>query len=433
MGHFKRPFDRLRAVLSEVEGRTPGPRAALVGAGLMWLGVVIVAGAHAPTRQDNSIAPNTATASAPKSTSPTPADPAKANANEYLGEEKCLECHEDQKAYHGTPHGRARNPRTPAAKNTLRELPRSWPGARGRGRRRTKIKDPKTLAPREVGETCTDLPQPQRSQRLGRRQARLAQHLMPDLPQRARAEIARRPAQDRERHGNLRAVPRTRGEQGAPVVAHAGARRDKMECTTCHNPHGSQNVKMLREGNSINEACATCHAEKRGPFLWEHAAGRENCVTCHDPHGSNNERMLVAKLPMLCQRCHVSSRHPATIYDNTQVNVTRATGSSGAPASTATQMIHGSNHPVRRKCSCGKRRRMTMRTRTMILIGALLASAPLAAAQDSGTTPSGANAQTVAAPTQGAPAARPSPDVPVASTPKLGTIDFGFRGYQRRR
>ena len=119
-----------------------------------------------------------------------------------------------------------------------------------------------------------------------------------------------------------------------------------MECTTCHNPHGSQNVKMLREGNSINEACATCHAEKRGPFLWEHAVGRENCVTCHDPHGSNNERMLVAKLPMLCQRCHVHSRHPATDLRQHADQQPRATGSSAARASTATQMVHGSNHPT---------------------------------------------------------------------------------------
>src|SRR4029078_11261152 len=40
-----------------------------------------------------------------------------------------------------------------------------------------------------------------------------------------------------------------------------------LECTPCHNPKASQNVKMLREGTSINEAGATCHAEKRGPFL----------------------------------------------------------------------------------------------------------------------------------------------------------------------
>ena len=70
-----------------------------------------------------------------------------------------------------------------------------------------------------------------------------------------------------------------------------------------------------------------------------------------------------------------------------------------------------------------------MRTRMVILIGALLlTSAALASAQDNGTTPSPANAQaTTAAPTQGAPTARPSPDIPVTSTPRLGTIDFGFR------
>ena len=70
-----------------------------------------------------------------------------------------------------------------------------------------------------------------------------------------------------------------------------------------------------------------------------------------------------------------------------------------------------------------------MRTRMVILIGALLlTSAALASAQDNGTTPSPANAQaTTPAPTQGAPTARPSPDIPGTSTPRLGTIDFGFR------
>ena len=173
-----------------------------------------------------------------------------------------------------------------------------------------------------------------------------------------------------------------------------------MECTTCHNPHGSQNVKMLREGNSITEACATCHAEKRGPFLWEHAAGRENCVTCHDPHGSNNERMLVAKLPMLCQRCHVSSRHPATIYDehaseHQQEQPGRRPLLRQLPPDDSwlesSDVRHGV-HPVRQEDE--------MRTRTMILIGALLASAALAAAQDARGHTAGAKAQTAAAPTR---------------------------------
>src|SRR6478672_6084197 len=71
-----------------------------------------------------------------------------------------------------------------------------------------------------------------------------------------------------------------------------------------------------------------------------------------------------------------------------------------------------------------------MRTRTTILIGALLlASTAFAAAQDQEAAPPPVNAQTtVAAPTQGAPTARPSPDIPANAGPKLGTIDFGFRG-----
>jgi DmsE family decaheme c-type cytochrome len=101
---------------------------------------------------------------------------------------------------------------------------------------------------------------------------------------------------------------------------------------------------MLREGTSITESCATCHAEKRGPFLFEHAVGRENCVTCHDPHGSNNDRMLVAKVPMLCQRCHIHARHPATIYDATTVK-NRSNRIAGRGCLNCHSMVHGSNHP----------------------------------------------------------------------------------------
>ena len=91
-------------------------------------------------------------------------------------------------------------------------------------------------------------------------------------------------------------------------------RQAKLGCSDCHEPHGTTAEKQLVRA-TINETCYECHAEKRGPFLFEHAVGRENCVTCHDPHGSNNDRMLVAKVPMLCQRCHIASRHPATLYD----------------------------------------------------------------------------------------------------------------------
>ena len=98
-----------------------------------------------------------------------------------------------------------------------------------------------------------------------------------------------------------------------------------MACSSCHNPHGSiSNVKALKVGSSVAESCTSCHTEMRGPVLWEHAPVRENCATCHDPHGSSNDRMLVVRMPMLCQRCHVATRHPATIYDNNAITINKS-------------------------------------------------------------------------------------------------------------
>ena len=94
---------------------------------------------------------------------------------------------------------------------------------------------------------------------------------------------------------------------------HMPLREGKMECTSCHNPHGTPNDKMLLQ-TSVNQNFYTCHAEKRGPFLWEHAPVRENCLNCHDAHGTINEKMLKVKQPLLCQQCHQTSSHPGPAY-----------------------------------------------------------------------------------------------------------------------
>jgi DmsE family decaheme c-type cytochrome len=77
----------------------------------------------------------------------------------------------------------------------------------------------------------------------------------------------------------------------------------KMTCEDCHNPHGTSSKRLLK-ADSVNELCYTCHAEKRGPFLWEHAPVRENCMNCHAPHGSNADKLLVQTRPFLCTNCH---------------------------------------------------------------------------------------------------------------------------------
>jgi DmsE family decaheme c-type cytochrome len=94
---------------------------------------------------------------------------------------------------------------------------------------------------------------------------------------------------------------------------HMPIREGKMQCSSCHNPHGTPNDKMLLQ-TSVNQNCYTCHAEKRGPFLFEHAPVRENCLNCHDPHGTINDRMLKVKTPLLCQQCHQTSSHPGPAY-----------------------------------------------------------------------------------------------------------------------
>ena len=133
----------------------------------------------------------------------------------------------------------------------------------------------------------------------------------------------------------------------------------KMACSDCHNPHGTTGPKLQRKG-SVNETCFSCHAEKRGPFLWEHQPVTEDCTTCHTPHGSNITPLLKARVPWLCQSCHTGD-HAAQV--NSAANLQRGgvTTANGAfPLANAAQraqmagraclschfLVHGSNHPA---------------------------------------------------------------------------------------
>ena len=87
----------------------------------------------------------------------------------------------------------------------------------------------------------------------------------------------------------------------------------KIRCTDCHNPHGAITPAMLK-APTINDQCYSCHADKRGPFVFSHPPVEENCATCHNPHGSVHARLLNESAPNLCQDCHDASRHPGTIY-----------------------------------------------------------------------------------------------------------------------
>ena len=87
-----------------------------------------------------------------------------------------------------------------------------------------------------------------------------------------------------------------------------------MQCSDCHNPHGApaptwrmaSRPRMMEQALSNEEPCLKCHTDKRGPFLFEHAAIRvDGCESCHQPHGSVNARLL--RRPVVhtvCLECH---------------------------------------------------------------------------------------------------------------------------------
>ncbi len=77
----------------------------------------------------------------------------------------------------------------------------------------------------------------------------------------------------------------------------------KLFCTDCHDAHGTNNDKLLRK-ETVKQTCAMCHADKEGPFVYEHAEITEDCTTCHNPHGSVSNNLLILREPFLCLQCH---------------------------------------------------------------------------------------------------------------------------------
>lgn len=88
--------------------------------------------------------------------------------------------------------------------------------------------------------------------------------------------------------------------------SHHPMREGKVVCSDCHSPHGSAGPKLLKE-MTVNQTCYGCHADKRGPMLWEHQPVRENCLNCHTPHGSNEARLLKDRMNFMCSTCHSST------------------------------------------------------------------------------------------------------------------------------
>jgi DmsE family decaheme c-type cytochrome len=264
----------------------------------------------------------------------------------YAGTDKCVDCHPDEEtSVKRTPHWQAKNPRSPMAAHGCESC--HGPGqahvADDASGHIDKMKELKPAAVNEICLTCHNRGTHAAWEGSAHDRRNLScitchsvhssKSLEHQLVKKTQTEVCA-------------TCHRLQVAKTERAVAHMPVREGKLSCSSCHNPHGSiNNIKNLKTGTSVSELCMSCHTEMRGPMLWEHAPVKENCATCHDPHGSSNDRMLVVRMPMLCQRCHVATRHPATLYDNKNITVNKSNRMFGRSCVNCHSNIHGSNHP----------------------------------------------------------------------------------------
>jgi len=120
--------------------------------------------------------------------------------------------------------------------------------------------------------------------------------------------------------------------------SHHPLREGKMNCASCHNPHGTTSPKLVK-GFSNKELCFNCHAQYRGPVLFQHPPVMEDCFNCHQPHGSSYPSLLKAPPIRLCRECHAIFH----VISFQTPNGPRTTPMVGTGCLDCHREIHGSN------------------------------------------------------------------------------------------
>ena len=129
----------------------------------------------------------------------------------------------------------------------------------------------------------------------------------------------------------------------------------KMVCTDCHNPHGSAGPKLMVK-DSVNETCYSCHANYRGPFLWNHLPVTQDCTICHNPHGTTTTGMLKLRPPFLCQQCHEPANHRTNFPSLNGVQSNSPPGSGGLTMARGCVNCHNNIHGGSNPTSTGTQR-----------------------------------------------------------------------------
>ena len=272
-------------------------------------------------------------APAPATKSATPAKDTL--ASDYVGSETCATCHEEvSKKFGNNPHQKAAE-----TKNGVVVTCENCHGA-GKahvegGGDKTKIFNPSNATAQEVDKKCEGChagthPNFDRSPHAKANVSCIGCHSVHASEGNEHLLKAEQPKLCFQCHNDVKPA--------FNMPFHHKVEEGLLKCSDCHDAHGTfgaNNVKATADQNAI---CTKCHAEVRGPFVYEHAAVKtEGCMGCHTPHGSQNPRLLnMPNVNTLCNQCH--SPLSAGGVHGLDAGSTTVT-----PCVTCHTFIHGSN------------------------------------------------------------------------------------------
>ena len=98
-----------------------------------------------------------------------------------------------------------------------------------------------------------------------------------------------------------------KGAVAVPAESGSSRHQPAKDCNKCHEEGSRYNRKQLHQ--PLQLLCYRCHTNF-GMALDAHIHGPVAvgaCLSCHNPHQSDEPKLLTAKDPQLCYQCHVGT------------------------------------------------------------------------------------------------------------------------------